>query len=82
MDDKAIQTYVLNVAEEFGCRNADTAAKVQAWDKPFMQDLLGKKISRLRETQSKHMAGSNQHDHIEGQIQSIEEVRSAIRTRK
>lgn len=82
MEDKAIQTYVLNIAEEFGCRNSDTTAKVQSWDKLVMENMLDKKIAKLRSEQSKHKNGSAEHHFIETQIESIEEVRTGIKKRK
>lgn len=82
MDDKAIETYVLNIAEEFGIRNADTISKVHNWNKQFMQDILQRKIEKMRDEQRPHAQVSVHWQYKAAQIEGVEEVRAAIQSRK
>ncbi len=81
MDDKAIQTYVLNIAEELGIRNEETRTRVADWDKDFMLELVQQKVQCMRSEQAQHSPQSDRYTFIETQIGSVEEVRSAINSR-
>ena len=50
MTDDQVKGYVLLIAEQLGCRNEETTRRVSCWDKPFMIQLLERKIATLKDS--------------------------------